>query len=223
MHRAIAKPLGQARKPKVNLWKLFKNNVFTGCMLARHQLTVSKHRKQKAKWMIILFRKFVSSIGVITVKASWSGRDVTARLVTALILSRLDYCNAVLAGLLASTLAPLQRVLHAAASTVLDLKPCDRVTPALRELHWLPVAERIQNKLCLLVHKSLLGHTPEYISDLLASVASIPGRYTVWVKKVAPLKLFAIFSPRLTIFPWNFASMLSVHIYTYLPILVDLS
>jgi len=39
----------------------------------------------------------------------------------------------------------------------------DRVTPALRELHWLSVAERMQYKLCLLVHKSLLGHTPEYI------------------------------------------------------------
>ena len=52
-------------------------------------------------------------------------RDVTAKLVTALVLSRLDYCNAVLAGLPASTLAPFQRVLHAAARTVLDLKPRD--------------------------------------------------------------------------------------------------
>jgi len=67
-------------------------------------------------------------------------------------------------------LAPFQWVLHAAACTVMDLKPHDRVTLALRELHWLPVAERIQYKLCLLVHKSCLGHTPEYISDLLTSV-----------------------------------------------------
>jgi len=43
-------------------------------------------------------------------------------------LSRLDYCNAVLAGLPASTLAPFQRVLHAAAGTVMDLKPRDGVT-----------------------------------------------------------------------------------------------
>jgi len=71
----------------------------------------------------------------------------------------LDYCNAILVGLPASTLAPFQWVLHAAASTVLDLKPCDCVTPALQELHWLSVAERSQFKLCLLVHKSLLGHT----------------------------------------------------------------
>jgi len=95
------------------------------------------------------------------------------------VLSRLDYCNAVLAGIPASTLAPFQRVLHAAKRIVLDLKPRDRVTPARRELHWLPVAERIQYKLCLLLHKSLLGHTPEYISDLLTSVANIPGRSTL--------------------------------------------
>jgi len=74
------------------------------------------------------------------------GRDVTAKLVTALVLSRLDHCNAVLAGLPATTLAPLQRVLHAAARTVLDLKLGDHVTPALRELHWLPITERIQYK-----------------------------------------------------------------------------
>ena len=38
------------------------------------------------------------------------GREATIRLVSAFILSRLDYCNAVLVGLPASTLAPLQRV-----------------------------------------------------------------------------------------------------------------
>ena len=59
------------------------------------------------------------------------GRDVTIQLVTALVFSRLDYCNAVLAGLSASTLAPLQRVLHAAARLVNCLRPCDHVTSAL--------------------------------------------------------------------------------------------
>ena len=99
-------------------------------------------------------------------------RDVTARLVAALVLSRLDYCNAVLAGLSASTLTPVQRVLPAAARIVFNLKPCDHVTPALQELHWLSVTERIQScKLCLLVHKTMLGHTPYYIADLLTPVA----------------------------------------------------
>ena len=42
-------------------------------------------------------------------------KEVTGRLLSAFILSRLDYCNAILVGLPASTLAPLQRVMHAAA------------------------------------------------------------------------------------------------------------
>ena len=54
-----------------------------------------------------------------------------SRLVTALVLSRLDYCNAMLAGLPTSTLAPFQ-LLHAAARTILDLKPHDRDSSSLR-------------------------------------------------------------------------------------------
>ena len=91
-----------------------------------------------------------------------------------LVLSRLDYCNAVLAGLPATTLA--QRVLHAAARLVLNLRPRDHVTPALRELHWLPVSRRIEFKLCLLVHKIQLGRSPTYLSDLLTLAADEPGR-----------------------------------------------
>ena len=49
-----------------------------------------------------------------------------------------DYCNSVLAGLRASILAPLQRVLHAAARLVNGLRPHDHVSPTLKELHWLP-------------------------------------------------------------------------------------
>jgi len=72
------------------------------------------------------------------------GQDVTKRLVCALVLSRLDYCNVILVGLSASTLAPLQRVLRVAARIVLDLKPArDCISCALRELHWLPISERV--------------------------------------------------------------------------------
>ena len=85
------------------------------------------------------------------------GQEATARLVSAFVLSRLDYCNAILIGLPASTLAPLQRVMHAAARLVCDLKPRDHVTSSLRALHWLPVKQRIKFKLCLLVHLAVNG------------------------------------------------------------------
>ena len=115
----------------------------------------------------------------------WQLGHVTERLIMALVLSHLDYCNAVLGGLPASTLAPFQQVLYVVACTVLDLKPCNHVTPALQQLHWLPVIERIQFKLCLLVHKWLLRHSPEYILDLLTSVADMPAWSARWPRQLA--------------------------------------
>ena len=101
------------------------------------------------------------------------GRQVTAQLVTALILSRLDYCNAVLAGLPASTLAPLQRALNAVARLVLELGPRDHVSAAL---HWLPIRKRIDYKLCLLAHNVRIGRASEYMSDLLTATADVPSK-----------------------------------------------
>jgi len=66
-------------------------------------------------------------------------QEITANLVTAYVLQQLNYCNALLPELPASTLAPLQWVMHAAARLVCGLSPRDHVTSALRSLHWLPV------------------------------------------------------------------------------------
>ena len=64
------------------------------------------------------------------------GHDVAAKLVSAFVISRLDYCNAVLAGLPEPTIAPLlQRLLNSAARLVLGLRPRDHVTAALIDLH----------------------------------------------------------------------------------------
>ena len=63
------------------------------------------------------------------------GQEVTAQLVSAFILSRLDYCNSVLAGLPRRTTEPLQRVLNAAARLVFNLRLRDNVTLALQQLH----------------------------------------------------------------------------------------
>jgi hypothetical protein len=104
------------------------------------------------------------------------GRDVTQQLVSSFVLSRLDYCNALLAELPAVTLAPLQRVQNAAARLILNLKPSDHITMAFIELHWLPVKHRIIYKVCLLVYKALHNLAPNYLKDLLQPVADLPSR-----------------------------------------------
>jgi len=103
-------------------------------------------------------------------------RSVTQQLVSAFILSRLDYCNVLLADLPAATIAPLQRVQNAAARLVLDLKPYDHITHALFTLHWLPIKFRIIYKLCLLVHKSLNNRSPTYLTELFQKISTIPSK-----------------------------------------------
>ena len=104
------------------------------------------------------------------------GRQVAQQLVSAFVLSRLDYCNALLAELPASTLAPLQRCQNAAARLVLNIKTSDHITPALIELHWLPVKQRIAYKICLLVYKSLSDLAPSYLRELFVPLSAIPSR-----------------------------------------------
>jgi len=104
------------------------------------------------------------------------GRQVAQRLVSAFVLSRLDYCNALFAELPASTLAPLQRCQNAAARLVLNLRTSDHITPALIELHWLPVKHRIIYKICLLVYKSLSNLAPTYLRELFVPLSAISSR-----------------------------------------------
>ena len=66
--------------------------------------------------------------------------------------------------------------MRVAARIVLDLKPRDDVSCALRELHWLPITERVVYKLCFLVHKASLGQSPDYITDMFQPVAATSSR-----------------------------------------------
>ena len=102
-------------------------------------------------------------------------RDLRQRLVSALILSRIDYYNTVFAGLPASTLKPLQRLINAAARYVADLRPYDGVSNTLKELHWLPIKQRITYKLCVMMHTAVSGIAPSYIKNMLTSVFSVAG------------------------------------------------
>ena len=102
------------------------------------------------------------------------GTDITARLVSAYIISHLNYCNSVLAGLPTSTTAPLQQVQNSAARLVKRLGPRIHISSALRDLNWLLVNFRITYKLCMMMHTVYNHHCLEYISRLVTSTASIP-------------------------------------------------
>ena len=84
-------------------------------------------------------------------------QDSTEKLVHAFVTSRLDSCNAILYGLPDKELSKLQRIQNAAARVVTLSRKHDHFTPVMRDLHWLPVRQRIIFKLMLLTFKSLCG------------------------------------------------------------------
>ena len=52
----------------------------------------------------------------------------------------------------------------------------DHVTPAMRELHWLPVVYRIKYKLCVMMHAAANGCSSQYISDAVVATMALPTR-----------------------------------------------
>ena len=92
---------------------------------------------------------------------------------------RLDYCNSLLHGINDGLLRRVQSVQNAAARLVTGARRCDHVTPVQRQLHWLPVRQQIIFKIVGLVHQSLAGVAPAYLTNdcrRLSEVNSRPPR-----------------------------------------------
>ena len=84
------------------------------------------------------------------------------------ITSRLDNNNALLYGLPANQLYHLQKIQNTAARILTFSRKSCHITPILKELHWLPINQRIIFKLLLIVYKCTNNVAPSYLTELLS-------------------------------------------------------
>ena len=81
--------------------------------------------------------------------------DSAILLATALVSSRLDYCNSLLHGITDTDFTKLQHVQNRLARVVTKSPPFTCSVPLLRSLHWLPVKFRRLFKISLFTYKTL--------------------------------------------------------------------
>ena len=86
----------------------------------------------------------------------------------AYVTSKIDNNNSLYIGLAKTTLLEkLSKIQHAAARLITHSTKRDDASPVLKQLHWLPVTERIEFKILLITYKVLNGMGPAYLKELL--------------------------------------------------------
>ena len=93
--------------------------------------------------------------------------EASKTIAAAIVGSRLDFCNSLLAGTSVSNLTRLQRVQNTLARVVAQKPRFCHITPVLSDLHWLPVRHRISFKIATVTFRVLQSQQPSYLSSLI--------------------------------------------------------
>jgi hypothetical protein len=88
-------------------------------------------------------------------------------LVHDLVLSRLDYAISLLIGFPRTLMVKLQHFQNAAARLVVGARRYDKVSDHIKNLHWLPVEQRVVFNTAVLTFRCLNDSAAVYLSDLV--------------------------------------------------------
>ena len=128
-------------------------------------LTMNAHVSNIARRCYFELRRLASIRGFMT-------STVTAKLVSACVLSRIDYCNSLLLGSTNDVTSHLQRIQNYAARVILRLPRSSRITTHLKSLHWLLVKVRTTYKIACLCYHCYSSTAPSFVADMMHKKSS---------------------------------------------------
>ena len=89
------------------------------------------------------------------------------KIVTAFVLTKMDYCNSLLANITQKEMHRLQKLINSSVRFIFNLRKREHVTEYAKKAHILPATHRVKYKLCCMVHKIVNGEAPAYLSGLI--------------------------------------------------------
>ena len=89
--------------------------------------------------------------------------------VQSLIVSRIDFCNVLLAGLPRKQMERIQRIQKQGGPTLVKRisKHCHIHDLCALKIHWLPISQRVRYRIFLCVWKALQGQAPRYTQRVI--------------------------------------------------------
>ena len=94
-------------------------------------------------------------------------------IISALVLRKLFYCSTVWSNTTATTIKKLQALPNFACRIITKTKKFKHITPALREIKWLPVNEHLHYRDTEMTFRCMKGLAPTYLSESLRRRKSI--------------------------------------------------
>ena len=159
---------------KLNFFLLAQNNSVSNFLILQTYLSamISSQSVSFARNLGFIFdsdMSFSEQINSVSKSCHFHIRDIrrirhllplsaATALANSLVSSKLDYCNSLYSGISQSNLNKLQRIQNSLARVITNTSKYQHITPTLKTLHWLPIKQRIDYKLCLLTYKTQINN-----------------------------------------------------------------
>ena len=120
----------------------------------------------------------MSALGQISRVKHAFRKNILVTMINSLVFSKLYYCSSIWSNTSPSNISKLQGVQNFAARIGSGTRKFDHVTPALKNLRWIPVKSHLYLRDAIVAFKSMTGQVPNCLSSNFISRGNISGRAT---------------------------------------------